>query len=644
MTPGRAKGLRRFILLLTLALLALMFAAPTLALINPRFTPADLVRSAAQIFLLKLSAPQDKAFPAEVVETLKGSPLAEKSLRLDFSTSQELADEEMASVLGKAKTATAVLLVFANAEKQATEATAGAVQIGTQWFAVARQECKWLLDRDKQDLFAVWAGSAQLLAEATRYVLADPAAGFPVRSDITWEGDLGLGKLPGKPAGCMVADFGAPPGLCAIMLSEKGDRIYQAGPKDGEPADVTGKVKLTTASRVAATGDFDADGHLDLACWDGKALTLAMQTAAGVFTTRAVAVSLTECLSLDALDVGAKAGAGLIAGSQPAPILLSPDGQGGFSARPLAGAEEQAARGEAGAGGVCVAADFDRDGHCDVVQLYTNAVFFYASEGPGRFKAPLRAAVSVVKNPRFAVCGDYDTDGRLDIVAGGEDGLALLRRTAAGEWEDSTQVTGELSYHGNANQPSVVGVAPCDINNDGRQGVAVFYPNRNPLAFFNRGFACFGLARELDLSGAGSMTAALDDPLAGAAKPKLKAAEALQEGQTAGAMLDLNGDSVQDLLAADLQGGVWALFGKRQGGRALALVAALPAGMVEPVTVAVRAGKRLAGMYVVRPGVPVFIGRSAPGPLDLEWTAPDGKPRTKKVVVVKDYTRVELDK
>jgi len=641
---------------------AAALVAPALAVINPRFTPADLVRASARILLLEVSAPKDKALTAHVVETLKGAPPPQKRLRLELADDREVAADDLAALFEPRKSATAILLL-APPGKKAKDSPAGAIQIDTHWFAVLRQQGKWSLDRDKQNLFTVWAGSARMLAEATRYVLAEPSASFPVRSDITWGSDLRLGKLSGRANGCIVSDLGEPIGLCAIVLSDGGDRVYRATSKGGQPsatlgpgpADVTQKLKLTTASKVAAAGDFDGDARLDLACWDGKALKLARQTAKGTFAARQardalslskgaarpLAVGLPECLSLDALDVGAEAGAGLLAGTGRGPVVLVPDGRGGFAAHALAGAAQQEAVRDLGPGGFCLAADFDRDGRCDVLQLFTRGTMFYGGEGAGRFKAPLKTMVALVKKPCSAVCGDYDTDGRLDVVVGGEDGLALLRRTQEGRWDNCTHVTGELAYHGNANQPCIVGAAPCDINNDGRQGVAFFYPKRNPMVFFNRGFACFGLAQELALSGSGSISSAPLDPFAPAPEPKLKAAEALQHGQAAGTMLDLNGDGVQDLLAVTPQGSVWALFGKAGDRQPLGLTVALPPGARGPVTISVSRHRRRIGMHVVKPGVPAYIGLQEPGPIFLEWAGPDGKTHRREVIV-EEPCRVEV--
>jgi len=602
---------------------AALFALSALGVINPRFTPADLVRTSGQVLLLTLSAPKDKALAAEVVETLKGKPLPQKSLTLELADDAEVAEDDLASPFGEGKTAAGILLL-----PPAGDAAEGAIQIDTQWFAVVRQKDKWCLDRDKRDLFSVWAGSAPLLAEAARYVLADPAASFPVRSDITWGSDLALGKLPGRVNGCLVADFGKPVGLCVLVLADTGDRLYRAGAKGAPPADVTQTHRLQTASRAAALGDFDGDGRLDLASWNGGGLHLATQAADGSFALRGPAVEVPECLSLHAVD------GGLAAGTAKGPVLLA------FTGKMPAPPPQEAAP-DLGPGGFCVPADFDLDGRCDLLQLFSKGTVLYAGEGAGKFKPPLKTPVALPRKPCAAVCGDYDADGRLDLVVAGEDGLALLRQGSGGRWDNATRVTGELAYHGNANQPAIVAAAPCDINSDGRQGVALFYPKRVPMVFFNRGFACFGLARELELSGIGSASDALPDPFAPPPPPRLKAAEALQTGQAAGTILDLNCDGAEDMLAVTPQGDVWVLFGKAEDRPSLGLTLALPPAARGPVTVAVSNERRRIAMHVVRPGGPAHVGLQEPGPLVVEWPDANGQ-KHRRQVVVESPTRLEL--
>ena len=94
--------------------LAATLALSAPAVINPRFTPADLVRMPARIFVLKVAAPKDKALTAEVVETLKGTPLPQKTLKLELSEGLEVAEDDLAGVFD-GKTAAAGLLVLSPA-------------------------------------------------------------------------------------------------------------------------------------------------------------------------------------------------------------------------------------------------------------------------------------------------------------------------------------------------------------------------------------------------------------------------------------------------------------------------------------------------------------------------------------------------
>ena len=71
--------------------------------------------------------------------------------------------------------------------------------------------------------------------------------------------------------------------------------------------DVTSKLALRSKSSVFAWGDFNRDGKLDLASWDGKELRIHWQKADGTFAAAAVKAGdalKNGCLSLSILDVG----------------------------------------------------------------------------------------------------------------------------------------------------------------------------------------------------------------------------------------------------------------------------------------------------------------------------------------------------
>jgi hypothetical protein len=615
------------------AMMLALCAGPAPGLINPKFTPSDLVRSSSQVLLLSISAPKDNVVAAEVVEVLRGSAPAEKRMGLHVDPKGELPEGDVTAALNGGATAPAVLVLASAENLDPGKDPVGALQIGTQWFAVFKKDDRLVLDRDGREMGSVWAGSARMLAAATRYVEKDPTAAFPVKCDIGWGGDLNLGKLRGRANRCVAADLGKPFGPCVIVLSDGGDRVYQAAAKGGKPTDATEKLKLGTASKAAALGDFDGDGRLDLASWNGKTLTLASGAADGTFGAgRVIVASLTDCLSLDAIDTGAPSGTGLIVGTSREPLRVVPDGAGGFSSRPIVAGAAADLWKDVGTGGICVVADVDRDGRCDVIQVFSKGLITFTAEAPGRFKAPVKTALKLPEKPCAAVCGDFDTDGWLDIVVGGEGRIALLTRNSAHQWQDEMHISGELAYHGNANQPKVVGAALSDVNGDGRQGVALFYADRKPMAFFSRGFACFGFAWDLSGAGVAGPGAAAD---MGTPKPPLKGLQSLQEGQAAGAMLDLNGDGIVDMLAVDPNANeVWVLMGESpQSAPPQTLVACLAPKAAGPLVITVRNADRCLGMYVARPGAPAIVHRADPGPLTLEWLDAEGKPVQRKVVV-----------
>jgi len=613
---------------------------PAWGLINPNYTPADLVRSASQIILLEISTPRGGTLTATVVKTLKGKAPAKRQLSFDLAGAEQLGEEEVRDAMLKRETAPAVLLLRKADDDPDGDAPTGALQIGVTWFAVHGPPNKWRLDADEQGLLTVWAGSARMLAAATEYVLNDPTARFPVRSALHWARDLKLGSLGGPAAGCLAVDLGPPKGRRVIVLSKVGDRAYGVD-RSGKLTDATNELGMKTASKMAVPGDFNGDDRVDLACWDGNALVLALQQPDGKLAMQPRRFELSACRSINAIDCATPTGSALLAGTPEGPILLAPDGNGSFTSKPLGKepSSEQSAR--LGPGAVCTVADFNGDGHCDVISAYSSGLVFYSGTGPGQFMTPVVVKIALVQNPSCVICGDYDADGQLDLTAVGETGVALIGQGESGRWENRTMITGELDYHGNANTPRIVGAGPCDVNNDGRQAVALFYPQENPMLFFSRGFACFGLARELLLTGGGLS----DDPEAAFGPMEddvLPAAKALERGQSGGVVVDLDGSGTQDLLAVTPQGEVWAMFSERTDGRsALALELALPSAFRGPLTVRVSNNRRYLGTHVIRPGIPAFVGCPVKGPYQLQWIGHDGKPQTQRVIVIKNM-RVEV--
>ena len=128
MRPSRFPHRSRFALLL---MLASALAMPAWAIINPTFTPTDLIRASSQIVLLEMPPPQDGLMTAQVIETLRGPAWPQKTLRIEWDRQDEAFAEQLAGALEEDPRTRAILLL---------NQKGSAIQIGTHWFAVEKRE------------------------------------------------------------------------------------------------------------------------------------------------------------------------------------------------------------------------------------------------------------------------------------------------------------------------------------------------------------------------------------------------------------------------------------------------------------------------------------------------------------------------
>jgi hypothetical protein len=587
--------------LLTLgaAIVALVILTPVATgLINPKYTPVDLVRDSSAVLVLRATAPQDGRITAQVTQVLAGVAPAQK-LTFDFNDAQDLSADKVTAAFGGQDSAAAVMCIGKRKEEGMVVA---ALEIGTTWMGLTQGDAKdlWKLDRDPKDLETVWGGSVRFLIPALRYTLTDPSPAFPVASTMDWGKDLSLGKLPGPAHGCLVTADGV------IVLCEGGDRVFKPANADRPPADVTHSLNLSSKSRAMAAGDFNGDGRQDLASWDGAKLWLLLRGEDGKFTAPAGGYELSDCRSISSL------GAGLIVGRSKGLTWFAPDATGKLIPRDLGGD-----------GGPCAVADIDDDGAPDILQVSPESLSIRAGQRGAGFAAPVVTKVPTVKNPLSLVCGDFDTDGQLDLLVAGEGGWALLSRNER-QWTNIMAQTGELGAASGMGQGETNAAWAClaDVNGDGRQGVAFFHTSASPSLFFNRGFAAFGVARTLAFS-----------------ESKAPAAAALGGGQTAGALADLNDDRVIDLLAVDRQRNVWVLYGQAKEPRDARLT--LQATGAAPLTLSISFGARPLGIWVLRPGEPAAFALPEPGKAVLRWRKADGA-ASEQAVMVEGDTRSRL--
>ena len=351
-------------------------ALPAGALINPNYTPVELVNQSRSILQIQLG-PLDVAkgeLAAKVVKALKGK--APQKLSLDAGELHEPLFDELKELLAKRKTVAALLFRgdFSGAREgegcEGCDRPVGAVHLDaalaeTRWLAVYPKAGGGLrLGADPLDLKAVWAGGNAMLARAARYVLADFRADVPAVAGVRWGASQRAGVVRGAVNGCMTAPIDPKGNPHLLVLANGGDRAFRAVAGGEKFADVTDALKLASRSRCAAWGDFNGDGRGDLASWDGKAVTLWLMSAGGTFQPRPVKADIRSCVALASLDVGAGRRAGLLI-SAAKPQLLAPDGRGGFACRTLP-AGSPTARESLGKAGPCLVADFNGDGVADV--------------------------------------------------------------------------------------------------------------------------------------------------------------------------------------------------------------------------------------------------------------------------------------
>lgn len=619
-TTGSAPHRRHMAALVSATVLCLA-AAHAHALINLHYTPVDLMKQSDTILYLRLGPiGKNNELPVRVLKAVKGKAPGRPPV-FDLKQSPQHMVAILRESFWEGDSATAVLCVGRGKEGDGEEAgpSLAVLLVGVEWFNLsrARRGAGWILGPDDLDMRAVWAGSADMLMEAARYAVSDPNAVVPVRAGASWDpkSKARVAMLEGKAHGMAVVDLVRDGCGTLFIACETGDRLlrYDEAGTD-QFADVTAPLKLSSKSTLAAWADFNADTRLDLASWDGSALTLWLQGEDGAFSSRAAPVETASgWKGLAAIDVGGQNGAGLLVSTGAAPVLLRPSAEGGFAAEALP-APEGGSGTDLGRPAGCIVADFDGDALPDVVQYFEQGGLFYKGLGAGKFRAPTSCGDVFADATARAYTGDFEADGRLDIILFGEGGCYIWTNLGGGKFREILLEAGEPAYIG---KEGAVGGAVGDPNNDGRQDFLMFYERAGAHTFFNRGFRCFGYALELGVVDTGIMPEAAD-------------------GQQAGVLADLNGDGAQDIALVLADGGVWVLFRDLAGRPGLGVRAALGAsgGFAGPLTVAGWSGKRpLGARNVVAGAAPAFFGRTSLGPVTLKWQFPGGD-KLERVVIL----------
>ncbi|MCX7590567.1 MAG: VCBS repeat-containing protein [Kiritimatiellae bacterium] len=599
------------------------------ALINPNYTPVHLVEGAEFIIIMKLGPCDEKGLAnAEILRVLKGEEKAPKG-NLVFDVGQAINKETFSMIRDRiAAGGNEPALFFVGKDENGEEV--GLVHLGGKWLQLGKTDSlnKWEVYRFEDKMEATWAGGTDMLIKMTELLVKYPDTEVPVAVGTEWGEKVKVGTLPGRVGEIQAVDLEANGKPYMYVACDGGDRLYRWNKAAGSFEDLTEKRKLVAKSRVAAWGDFNGDGLLDLASWDGKALTVHFLTKEGSFRSVAVTSPMPaeSCLALTPMDAGIAPRSGLLWSSPKGPILLTPKEENAFDARPLLGGGSlPEALGEPGR---CLVADFDDDGFADVLQTGSKGSLFFRGKGKGTFADPVPCAVALGKSPADAFIGDWDMDGRFDVFCVADDGCRLWHNYPGLDFKDRIHISGEIAY---ISKPGGIMGNVCDVNNDGLQDIFIVYgpnPDTGPQTFFNRGFRSTGHAHAIDISEQGLL------------------GDEERAGQQSGLLADLTHDNAQDLAVVLKNGDFYVFPRSAEFFEPLCVRVAfgLNATYMGPLKVTASTERRCLGAWNVIPGVwEAFFGQSEPGgKLTIEWQFPGGSREKKTVELADKAVRIVL--
>jgi hypothetical protein len=593
----------------------LLVAGMARAYINPGYTPVNLVELAEYIMVVKLSAPKDGKVTIKIVEVLKDDKKKAPKGPLTIDTTITAMKAHAKSFREKIKLVgdEPVMFFVGKGEK---EEDVFLLHMKGRWYSMDSTDKPDLFDLHQRDdaMEGTWAGGTDMLLKVTRLLIKFPDTDVPVASGVKWDKHIKVGNIKGKVSDSRAVDLDGSGQRRIYLACDAGDRIYSYDKKTDKFVDETAKRKLTARSKAAVWADFNADGKLDLASWDGASLNLCLQLADGSFAAPAKAAGSPtgKCLGLTVLDSGRPGKPALLWSGEQGPSLLLP-AKDGFTATKLPMSKIEVAK--LGKPSRCLVGDIDGDSVADVLWPAVKGSVFFRGLGVGRLDAGAACNLLLGRAPGSAFFGDWDMDGRLDVFTIADDGCRLWhnrpgKKEGEFRFEQSIHISGEAAY---ISKPGGLWGNTCDVNNDGRQDLFWVYSDvssTGPHIFFNRGFRSFGHAHTVDITEQQNIGGAED------------------KGQQHGVVADFTGDAAQDM-AVVLKNGDFYVFPREVADQdPLCVRACLPVGgkIVGPVKVTAWSEQACLGAWNLTAGTDeAFFGQLEAGKITIKWQLPGSK-------------------
>ena len=599
-------------------------AQSAFALINPNFTPVHLVAQADRILVLRVAEATPKRIRFALQRAVKGqAPGSAVVLDLAESEAPDHA-KALAARLAKLGARDVVLVTGKNEQGQVSAFlhVTPAGELGT-WYSLAERKDKgWSflgLNTHMQD---TWSGGTDMFVRIADRLVKHPDLSVPCVAGVEWmEDDQKLGVVPGRVAGARAVDLDGDGKEALYVASDKGDRLFRYSADAERFEDITAARKLDTTSRAFVWCELNADGRTDLVTWNGARLDVRIQNEQGAFATKkTLPVPDGECLGLSIVLLPGWPAPRVLWSGAEGPVLLATETDAASYALKLGPTTNTSGFGTPYA---CLVADFDGDGWPDVLWPFEKGSVSFRGTDGGAFAAGTPAVVRIGGKNGGCFIGDYDADGLFDVFAVSESSCMIWQNRGDGVFEETMVQSGEIEhvYSGAGS-----GGNTCDFNNDGLQDVFIFYGNRAPHLFFNRGFRSFGHAHMLDLMEAQRLLPA-------------------HAGQQAGIVADFDHDTAQDMALVLRNGDVYILA-RNWSEDPLALRVGARASKVGCVPLRVTGANewRNLGAWNVVPGAAdAFFGVIEPGvELAVKWRLPGGKERSKNILVEDKARRVTV--